>query len=200
MRLPAQVDVEEALKLLKLRGKQIDDDLNARFVAAVELCEFELTPRGVYHILPVERFIDSADERAVVLRGITLSGNAISKLLANCTEVALLAVTLGTTSQMLIRRQFALSPLDGMFVDACASSMADMAAQNLNEIIDQEAKNRGFTTTHRFSPGYGDLPLSIQPEFLKACGAERELGIRVSENYLLIPEKSITAVIGMKKE
>ena len=54
-----------------------------------------------------------------------------------------------------------------------------------------------LAATTRFSPGYGDLPLSCQPAFLVASGADRALGICATAAHLLVPAKSITAVIGL---
>ena len=61
----------------------------------------------------------------------------------------------------------------------------------------EEAAARGLAATTRFSPGYGDLPLSCQPAFLVASGADRALGICATAAHLLVPAKSITAVIGL---
>ena len=49
----------------------------------------------------------------------------------------------------------------------------------------------------RFSPGYGDLPLTLQPEICAALDVQRRLGIHVTESLLMIPSKSVTAVIGL---
>ena len=51
----------------------------------------------------------------------------------------------------------------------------------------------------RFSPGYGDLPLSLQPEVIRATGADRRLGITLSSSLLMTPKKSVTAIKGIIK-
>ena len=113
-------------------------------------------------------------------------------------RVVLLAVTLGTQSEMLLRRERALSATDGLLADACASSLVEQAANVLNAHIVEEAAARNLAATSRFSPGYGDLPLSCQPAFLAASGADRALGIHATAAHLLVPTKSITAVIGLR--
>ena len=72
------------------------------------------------------------------------------------TAQVLLAVTLGTQSEMLLRRERALSATDGLLVDACASSLVEQAANVLDGHIVEEAAARGLAATTRFSPGYGD--------------------------------------------
>ena len=49
----------------------------------------------------------------------------------------------------------------------------------------------------RFSPGYGDLPLAVQPRFIEALDAQKLLGLSVNSSLLLVPAKSVTAVVGL---
>ena len=51
--------------------------------------------------------------------------------------------------------------------------------------------------TWRFSPGYGDLPLETQGDFLRTVDAEKRLGVTLSPGGLCIPTKTVTAVIGL---
>jgi cobalamin-dependent methionine synthase I len=53
------------------------------------------------------------------------------------------------------------------------------------------------TLTMRYSPGYGDWNLDVQPEILATLDSGR---IRLTSNisHILIPEKSVTAIIGIK--
>lgn len=184
MELSARVDREEALAFLGHRGQELGD-LRERLERAARRCEDELIPRGVYRVM-------GAPEALALL-----PGRDIARHVEGCPEVVLLAVTLGAPSEMLLRRERALSATDGLLVDACASSLVEQAANVLSEHIAEEAAARSLAATSRFSPGYGDLPLSCQPAFLAACGADRALGIRATAAHLLVPAKSITAVIGL---
>ena len=49
----------------------------------------------------------------------------------------------------------------------------------------------------RFSPGYGDFALDAQASILASLDAERQLGIYLTDESLMIPTKSITAVAGI---
>ena len=126
-----------------------------------------------------------------------LPGHAIARHLRGCSAVALMAVTLGAKSEMLLRRETALSATGGMLADVCASSAVEQAADVLNEQLRAQAEQRGLATTWRFSPGYGDLPLSVQPDFLKVLGADKALGISLTPALMLVPAKTITAIVGL---
>jgi cobalamin-dependent methionine synthase I len=54
-------------------------------------------------------------------------------------------------------------------------------------------------TKGRYSPGYGDLSLSFQPVLLNELNAAKLLGITLTDSYLMIPRKSISAIIGVKE-
>jgi hypothetical protein len=70
------------------------------------------------------------------------------------------------------------------------------AACNEAELaIRQEAAKRKLAALPRFSPGYGDFPLGLQPKLLGVLDAERRLGLTVTPAHLLLPRKSVTAVI-----
>jgi hypothetical protein len=54
--------------------------------------------------------------------------------------------------------------------------------------------------TWRFSPGYGDLPLDTHINLLGALDTSRKIGLTVSRSLILIPSKSVTAIIGVTKK
>ena len=58
---------------------------------------------------------------------------------------------------------------------------------------------QGEYHTGRFSPGYGDLPLAIQGRFLDTIEATKRAGIYLSEGDIMLPEKSVTAIMGVSE-
>ena len=49
-----------------------------------------------------------------------------------------------------------------------------------------QLQKQGYKPTWRFSPGYGNWPLEIQPQLAKIIKTEM-IGWQVTENYLLFP-------------
>ena len=80
---------------------------------------------------------------------------------------------------------------------ACCSALVEAAANITEDLVVRFAQDMGMSTNWRFSPGYGDLPLNVQPVFLKALDASRRLGISVTSTNMLVPVKSVTAVLGL---
>ena len=51
--------------------------------------------------------------------------------------------------------------------------------------------------TDRFSPGYGDFPFSQQRDFFDVLDITRRIGVSLTESGLMLPQKSVTALIGV---
>ena len=71
--------------------------------------------------------------------------------------------------------------------------MADAAEGQLR----QWAAEQGLFLTGRFSPGYGDWPISLQPLLAETLDTARQIGLYVTDTYLMTPRKSVTALLGV---
>ena len=186
-------DTDEILRYLRVRGEAGDLRAEVERMAA-ELAE-TVPPRWVYRAFPLEH---GADGVALVGSGVTLSGALAEKMLCSCDAAVLLCCTLGMAFERRVRSLERRDMGKAVILDACGSawveSGCDMAGSELAE------RFRPRYLTDRFSPGYGDLPLSLQPAVLAALDAERRLGIHLSDSFLMTPSKSVTAVVGVSDQ
>jgi hypothetical protein len=132
------------------------------------------------------------------LRGaVFLPGTSIARHMNGCAEGILLAATLGAGVDALLRRAALTDLLDSVIMDACATALAEQVMNAAEAEIRLERESAvPVYFTGRFSPGYGDLPLSIQPDILRLLDAPRRIGLSATDTHILIPRKSVTAVIG----
>ena len=184
-------DIDEILRYLRVRG-EAPEELRAQVEAAAEELAETLRPQFVYRVFPLER-----GEGGVALQGsgVTLTGGLASKMLRSCDAAVLLCCTLGMEFE---RRLRALERRDmgkAVILDACGSAWVESGCDAAEREIAERFSGRFLTD--RFSPGYGDLPLSLQRSVLDALDARRRLGIHLSESFLMTPSKSVTAVIGL---
>ncbi len=121
-----------------------------------------------------------------------LSSRDLAKNLAPCHEAFLIAVTLGAEVDRLLLRLSRLSPARHFVTDALASALAESACDRAEAAITD-----GLPCRPRFSPGYGDLLLSVQPAVLERLNAGRLLGITLNRAHLMAPAKSITCLVGI---
>ena len=195
--IEAQVDVADALKFLGHRGQLMDAELEGSVNSITEEVN-GLQPRGLWQAFPIAK----TSGEGVQLQGtaLFLPGSHIARHLDGAREAVLMAVTLGADSERLLKRSACISATDGLIADACASSLVEEAANGISRLVAEEAQAQGLRAGKRFSPGYGDFPHSAQGDFLRAIGAEKLLGSRLTEGDLMVPTKSITAVIPLFDE
>ncbi|QNB45058.1 hypothetical protein BR63_01195 [Thermanaerosceptrum fracticalcis] len=113
-------------------------------------------------------------------------------------KVSLLAVTLGSTIDHLLEELGQREPTHALILDGVASAAVEEMAEQLDQHISREIRRQGYFPTARFSPGYGDWPLSWQKAFLESIDAWK-INLGVTPHCLLQPVKSITAAIGWSR-
>ncbi len=130
----------------------------------------------------------------------TIIGEKIGKHLACCDKVILLSATVGDAIEEEVtarfdRGEYAASVL----LDASATTAVEQIADGMEKAIKPKMAAQGYSMRWRFSPGYGDWPLDQQPELVRTANATA-IGVHLSESKMLVPRKSITAIIGLYKE
>ncbi len=194
MRKPDAIDRRLALRYAGMQG-----EADGYLQKLVGLCEKRLlsviSPRYIHRIYPLE-----FSENAIACKGsgLLLNGADIAAHLEGCTCAVLLCATLSQAADRAVRAAQAEDITAGLLTDALASA----AVEQVCDLAEQEilAGMGNFHPTWRFSPGYGDLPLNLQGDFLDAVDAQRRIGVCVSESGLLIPRKSVTAIIGLSEK
>lgn len=147
----------------------------------------------------------AAAPRAVWLRapvgalGDLWQGSDIQRHLAGCTEAVLLAVTLGPGADAQIRRAGVGDVAAGAASDALASVLAEQAAEAAEARLRALAAAEGMYLTGRYSPGYGDWPIGVQPRIAALLDTPRRIGLCVTGTCLMLPRKSITAALGLSR-
>lgn len=192
----AMPDKQEALRYLGYSGQVLDEGVEGRYAAAEVKCA-EFQARGVFRVFPRVEAGESADGVCLEGASLVLPGADIARHLEGAVAVVLLAATLGHEADRMIRRETALSPTDGAILSAAASSQIEDAVEALHDCVRAWAAERGMRASGRFSPGYGDLPLSVQPAFLDVANAGKLLGITTTPANFLVPSKSVTAIVGL---
>lgn len=192
-----ELSKQEILRYLGYRRKQ---ELTAAMDQEIEGLMIEVqaiaAPRYTYKIFDCQA---NESEQTIEVLGTDLifEGKSIYNHLKYAKKVALLAATLGIEVERKIR-QYSLTEMSkSLILDACCTEYIEKICNGVECEIDTAVTQEGFILNRRFSPGYGDLSLDIQPKFLAVLEANRRIGLNLSESLLMIPRKSVTAVIGL---
>ncbi len=185
-----KLNENEILLYLGYRGQECPPEVEKQIERCIEAVEKAATPRLVWRRLPLRKGAFSM---------LPLEGNDIHMLLADCIEVVFMAITLGPGVEQLLMRNEVTNMADAVIMDACASTAIENVANHFETDLRKELQAEGLFLTDRFSPGYGDYPLAVQKKFCELLDTGRRIGLSVSPSMLLIPRKSVTAVLGISE-
>ena len=182
-----KLDIMEALRYLGA-GSSPPEVLRRDMEQIADQLTAAVRPRYAYRV-----FSTVHEERGVLLReaGILLTGRSAARMLAQCDQAVLLICTLGAGFETMLRAEQARDMARAVMLDACGSAWVESGCNAAEEEL------AGRYLTDRFSPGYGDLPLALQPAICAALDAGRRVGVQVTDSFLMNPSKSVTAVIGL---
>ncbi len=124
----------------------------------------------------------------------------LEKNLSGCEKILLMAATLGAEADRLLFRYGKLRVARAAVMQAAAAAMTEAWCNEINGIWKEQYEKEGWFLRPRFSPGYGDFSLSCQKHILDGLEAGKRIGITLTEGGLMMPSKSVTAVIGAGRE
>ena len=183
-------------EICRYAGAKLDDE---RLVREIEK-SLSLS-QGQWRFGVCYRFFDVKREGEILDLGFAKSdSSALLKVLADCHGLLLFAATVGPYPDRMALRYGSTDPYRALVYSAIGServeSLCDLFAKDMAEQLQKE----GCFLTPRFSPGYGDLPLSLQKEIFLALMPQRYPGITLNDSLLMWPCKSVTAIMGIGKK
>ena len=183
---PERIDIRQAARYFGVRG-----EADTATWSLLEKCAAPLLAAAMPRAVWLEADVDSLTGAGI------LKGEDVLRHLEGCDEALLLAVTLGPGVDGQIRRAGVGDIAAGVASDALGSALAEQAADAAEAELRQWAAGQKKYLTGRFSPGYGDWPLAVQPLVAAALDTARRTGICVSKDNLMTPRKSVTALLGL---
>ncbi|MEE8471151.1 MAG: vitamin B12 dependent-methionine synthase activation domain-containing protein [Dehalococcoidia bacterium] len=121
----------------------------------------------------------------------------IARLLRECSKVAVLVATIGSRLEEKVR-QLARDGLmlQASVLDAVGSEAVEKVADLVQCAIEERANAEGLVSGRRFCPGYCDWDISQQPMVFRAVKGD-SIGVHLTESCLMIPQKSISGIVGI---
>ena len=125
---------------------------------------------------------------------------SLQKNLSGCESIVLFAATVGTLLDRLIARYAVTSQTKALLLGAIGAERTESLCDAFDREISLEKAAKGYQTRPRFSPGYGDLPLTVQREIFAVLDCPRKIGLTLTDGLLMSPSKSVTAIIGVESK
>ncbi len=143
---------------------------------------------------------EAADSPILDFSCFQVRSRSLAKNLQGCSEVILFAATIGEGADLLARKYGRINVAKAVVMQAAAAAMIEAFCDEENEKLRAEAAEKGLYLRPRFSPGYGDFSLNHQRDFARVLEMQKTVGITLTESLLMLPSKSVTAVIGVSKQ
>ncbi len=184
-----EIDKTEVLRYMG-NGKGIaTEDIMSAVNAVCDMLQGSAVPQYVYRIFPI-----TVSENTVKVGDTLFKSKRLASHLKDCNKAAILAATLGTQADTIIRRSAVLGTVNVSAAQAAGAAMIEQVADLATKAIEKES---GLKAINRFSPGYADWQLSAQRDMLNLCDAQKRIGITLTDSLMMIPTKSVTAIIGL---
>ena len=153
-----------------------------------------LVPKAVYRTEAVSKRTDG-----MVCLGeneLCIKSTQVASLLEGSFQASAFAVTIGKALSEKTKEYIQEERLsEATIIDAIGSVAVEMLANEVNADLKRKSIGDRAGLTKRYSPGYGDWNISEQQELLRFLSAET-IGISLLPGGMMIPEKSVTAVVG----
>ena len=169
-----------------------DQDVSGLMEKAADEMAAIMKPQAVFEVFDLTVGLESELSFADVF----LHSRDLSRNLAGCSKVALLAATLGPQVDALIRRHSSTDPVYASILQATGPMYIEELVDLVNEEIKKIAASQGLKTKPRYSPGYGDVSLEVQKDFFRLLPCTR-IGLTLMDTLIMAPEKSVTAFVGL---
>lgn len=178
----------EILRYLRTNSRVQDELLLKLIDDEMELVNSTVHPKSIYRI-----FDCCVTENSLVIGETEFKSRRLAENLKGCTKVAVLAATVGTEGDRLLRT-YSAEGARLVIMQAVLASKIEEICDSVQENIEKE---NGVKTRQRYSPGYFDLDISEQKKIFRLLEITKRCGITLTDTCQMIPTKSVTAFTGI---
>lgn len=186
-----EINRNEVLKYIGYRGGAIDEKIEKD----IQFCSQEI----IKNSKPKVYFKVFDFDENYLFKGTNFipGGNDVKDMLKECKRAVIMAATIGNEVETVIRKYEVTDMYKALILDSCASSAVENVCDNFQAELEEKLGQKGLFLTDRFSPGYGDMPFAQQKELCSILDTAKNIGVNLSSSGIMIPRKSVTAVMGI---
>ncbi|MCS7181453.1 MAG: vitamin B12 dependent methionine synthase [bacterium] len=182
----SEIDKEILLEGLKIE-KDIEDE--REFLNLVEIAKKIGKPKAVY----IEGFIEEKRDDSVIINGVKFTSIVLRKNLENVEKVFVFIATCGIELNQI---NFKDDILKDYWWDTIKGYFLEIARKNLFEYLQERYFLKKVIS---MSPGASEKyvwPIEQQKELFSLFGdVESLIGVKLTESYLMIPNKSVSGFL-----
>lgn len=190
------INRREVYRYMGLGGQTPDEALQQMTEECIQELYRVAEPKYVHAFFPLEQL----SQTELDLGFMQVPSKNLSKNLRDCDRVAVMAATLGAGVDRLLHRYEVTAITRSVILQAAAAALIEAVCDVCQEEIAGIAGAEGYFLRPRFSPGYGDFDIANQKPVIQVLQASKRIGLTLTDSSMMVPTKSVTAVIGLSKK
>lgn len=179
----------EILRYLRTKSTVEDEALLNLIEELMDEVNKTVKPKSIYRI-----FDCTVTDDALILENFTFKSKRLAENLKGCSRVAVLAATVGTEGDRLLRRYNS----EGARLAVMQAVLASKIEEICDAVQENIEKENHIKTRQRYSPGYFDLDIFEQKKLFSLVEITKRCGISLTDTCQMIPTKSVTAFTGIE--
>lgn len=194
-----KISKEELILSLGYSANNLPDTIEASVNKSLELIKTHYYPIGGFLILP--EYTIRIESNRFFIDDICINSNKIiSRYFKKVETFAILVATIGNKLEILSRELINEGDLlNGFIVDVAASALVEKTMDIVENKLADKINSSEYGLTNRYSPGYCGWDVKDQHKLFSFLPANF-CGISLTESAMMIPVKSVSAVIGIGKD
>ena len=191
---PNELRRREIYRYLRLEGHAPDEATSADVERNLKRLHDMVDVRCVASLRPITRTGD-----VLVFGDFSTESVMLQKNMKTSEYAVIFAMTLGAAVDRLINRLLVTSKADAFITDACCTEYLESYANHYCAQVREEAAEYDLIAHPRFSPGFADFGLEFQWPLIRSLHADKKMHIALTEGNMLVPTKTITALMGLDR-
>jgi hypothetical protein len=191
LEIPTSIGTEFLTKLL---GGRLNPHIEKLLSERRPICIDNIEPKAVYSDFEIEGI---KGDNVYFKSGNVFKGPNISKILKGSRTAIIFMTTLGNRIDDIIKNiNDSRDLLATIVMDAVTTELLAVLGSHVAEIIKKDGiRKEGWGSTCNYSPGQYKWTIEEQSEIFSMIDGGK-IGVRLNENYLMIPFKSSSGVYG----
>lgn len=189
------VEFHEILRYLGYQNTKPEPIVKKQIEAVTDEVLSALKCYACYHLCDIFVADDTIDFGVF-----SVASHDLSKTLSGCRKAFLFCATIGAGVDRIIARYSQTAPSAAIIAQAAGAAAIESFCDLLCHRLAEKQGDTRISLRPRFSPGYGDFPLSYQKEIFRVLDCAKHIGVSLTESLMMTPSKSVSAVIGITSE
>lgn len=184
-----EIEKKEILRYLGYGNNPATPEILKKIDNSIKEMQAVASYKACYDKFAIERSDDTLS-----FGNVTTTSKSLGKNLKECDEVVVFTATIGIETDRIIQRHNMMSPSDAVIAQAVGATQIEAWCDFLCEHFEKKYKK---AQRPRFSAGYGDLPLEKQKDIFDMLDCPRKIGVSLTQSLMMVPTKSVSAIVGL---